>query len=300
MVMRAADGQYYAFASQVETDSGFINIQVARSRDMVEWEQLRDALPLKPRWAEQTQEFRAPHVVELDGVSLLYYSAKPDPGTVNAFRGETCMNVAAAEGSLEGPYMDQGFPLHCVAGSVNMSPMAFDDPRTGRRLLYWNSGSRYTARELSATPGRFDPRSNPVDLVVPQSSPAGTASRVVLDGIWVTYREPYYYLLYSRRECCSATAQNSIMVARSGSATGPFEGRTQGTVSSEVTLLAPAALGGIGRISVVRDAGGQEWLVYDVVKSLGSDSTKGAVNPSKVLQMDRLVYREGWPQIDPD
>ena len=45
-----------------------LNIQVARSADLVGWTRLGDALPAKPAWASQTQDFWAPHVAEHDGV----------------------------------------------------------------------------------------------------------------------------------------------------------------------------------------------------------------------------------------
>jgi arabinan endo-1,5-alpha-L-arabinosidase len=297
MVVRGRDGKYYAFASQTKTDTGFINIQVARSPDLKAWEELRDALPLKPEWADQTQGLRSPHVVELDGVALMYYSAKPNPGTVNTARGGTCMNVAFAEGALEGPYMDQGFPLHCVPGAVNMSPMAFDDPVTGKLWLYWSSGSRFIARELRSTRVQFDPGADAIDLVVPPTART-TPDSSFLVGIWVTYRQPYYYLFYSRRDCCSPSAENSILVARSRSATGPFEGRGAGG-ASEVVLVAPrGAWSRVGQISIVRELDGQDWLVYDVVDLRGPQPVvSGVVNRARTIVNDLLVYLDGWPGV---
>jgi hypothetical protein len=77
-VIRASDGTYYAYATQGERDGTSINIQVARSRDLVAWERIGDALPVKPSWASRTQDFWAPHVSEHGGTFYLYYSAKPD------------------------------------------------------------------------------------------------------------------------------------------------------------------------------------------------------------------------------
>ena len=295
MVMRAKDGRYYVFASQMKTDTGFVNIQVARSLDLTEWEQLRDALPLKPEWAEQTQEFRSPHVMELDGVALMYYSAKPNPGSVNAVRGGTCLNVAFAEGSAEGPYMDTGFPLHCVAGSVNMSPMAFDDPITGKPLLYWSTGSRFTAAELKPSRVQFDRARDSVDLVMPEGSTTGTR----VEGIWVTYSSPYYYLFYSRRHCCSVSAPSSLLVVRSRDAMGPFEGRAGANGSPEAVLVSPrAARSGAGQVSIVRDEDGQDWLVYDVSDTLVSPPGQTRpVDRARTIVSELLQYHDGWPQV---
>ena len=52
-VILAPDGYYYAYATQTLRDGEWINIQVARSADLVHWEHLGDALPEKPSWAQR-------------------------------------------------------------------------------------------------------------------------------------------------------------------------------------------------------------------------------------------------------
>ncbi len=47
-VLRAPDGYFYAYATQTERDGRMVNIQVARSSDLVSWTYLGDALPAKP------------------------------------------------------------------------------------------------------------------------------------------------------------------------------------------------------------------------------------------------------------
>src|ERR1044071_7597317 len=47
-VILAPDGYYYAYATQTLRDDRWINIQVARSSDLIHWEQLGDALTQKP------------------------------------------------------------------------------------------------------------------------------------------------------------------------------------------------------------------------------------------------------------
>ena len=42
-VIRASDGLYYAYATQTDEGGRWINIQVARSRDLVSWERMADA-----------------------------------------------------------------------------------------------------------------------------------------------------------------------------------------------------------------------------------------------------------------
>src|SRR4051794_668866 len=71
-VILAPDGFYYAYATQTLRDDVWINIQVARSRDLVHWEHLGDALPQKPDWAKTTQDFWAPSVI-FDGSTYFMY-----------------------------------------------------------------------------------------------------------------------------------------------------------------------------------------------------------------------------------
>ena len=69
-VLPAPDGFHYAYATQTLRDGKWINIQVARSRDLVHWQHLGDALPGKPGWASDTQDFWAPYVLR-DGERYL-------------------------------------------------------------------------------------------------------------------------------------------------------------------------------------------------------------------------------------
>src|SRR3954454_20661444 len=50
----APDGCYYAYATQTLREGHWINVQVARSANLVHWEHLGDALPEKPVWAKDT------------------------------------------------------------------------------------------------------------------------------------------------------------------------------------------------------------------------------------------------------
>src|SRR3954470_20922776 len=196
-VLRAPDGYYYAYATQTERDGVRINLQVARSRDLLHWTRLRDALPVKPAWASRTWDFWAPHAVRRDGRYFLYFSAKPDAALADDRKG-LCLAVATAE-RPEGPFTDVGRPLQCGEGFVNIDPMAFDDPSTGKRLLYWGSGFQpIKVQELAPDRMSFAPGSAPKDLV----PAAGKSFPVLVEGAWVIRRKDYYYLFYSGDNCC--------------------------------------------------------------------------------------------------
>ncbi len=217
-VIRAGDGFYYAYATQTQRGGRWLNIQVARSADLVHWQHLGDGLPAKPAWASKTQDFWAPDVVRDGPRYIMYYSAKPDSADE---RHGLCLAVATAA-SPAGPFTDMGHPLKCGKEFVNIDPMAFDDPATGKRLLYWGSGFEpLKVQELGPDRLSFAAGTSPKELVWP--APGRSAFPVLIEGSWVIRHGGFYYLFYSGDNCCGVKADYAVMVARSRSATGPFE-----------------------------------------------------------------------------
>jgi arabinan endo-1,5-alpha-L-arabinosidase len=295
-VIRASDGMFYAYATQTEREGRMLNVQVARSADLVRWETLGDALPVKPAWARQTQDFWAPHVAEHDGTFYLYYSAKPDAALSDSTRG-LCLAVATAT-RPEGPFTDRGQPLQCGPGFVNIDPMSFDDPATGKRLLYWGSGFEpIKVQELAADRVSFAAGSRPIDLV--HVEPDSVGYQRLVEGAWVIQRDGWYYLFYSGDNCCGPRARYAALVARSRSATGPFETLAQATGARTSAILeADGHWYAPGHNSVITDAAGDDWIVYHAVdvrrpRSRGTDD----VNTRRVMLIDRLEYVGGWPRV---
>lgn len=292
-VIRASDGSYYAYGTNTEEDGRTLNIQVARSSDLVEWEHLGDALPAKPAWASTTQSFWAPHVSEHDGVFYMYYSAEPDPGKTGL-----CLAVATAN-SPAGPFVDAGKPLLCGEGFVNIDPMSFDDPKTGRRLLYWGSGFEpIKVQELAPDRVSFAPGSAPVDLVFPKPGPS---YQRLVEGAWVVYRGGTYYLFYSGDNCCGDEAHYAVMVARAKSATGPFEtlGDALGRAESPI-LVERGSWAAPGHNSIVTDADGQDWMVYHAMhpRKARAGTAGEKRDERRVMLVDRVTYRGGWPSVE--
>jgi arabinan endo-1,5-alpha-L-arabinosidase len=181
-VMRASDGYFYAYATNTEVDGKLHHIQIARSSDLLNWERLPDAMPQKPVWADKTEpKFWAPHVSEFGGKFYLYYSA--DPNTQEGL----CLAVAVAD-KPQGPFVDVGKPLKCGTSFINIDPMAFDDPKTGKRLLYWGSGFEpIKVQELAPNRTEFAAGSEPVDLVFPIKDENPENYQRLIEGAWVTY-----------------------------------------------------------------------------------------------------------------
>ena len=294
-VLTAGDGSYYAYATQ----SGGRNIQVARSTDLVEWRLIGDALPVKPGWASKTQDFWAPHVARHGSTYYLYYSAKPDAALEDQSKG-LCLAVATAT-RPEGPFTDIGKPLQCGPGFVNIDPMSFDDPATGKRLLYWGSGfGPIKVQELAADRVSFAPGSSPVDLIATVKSEDPAEYQRLVEGAWVTMRSGYYYLFYSGDNCCGPKAHYAVMIARSRSATGPFETLASNKGGGNSVILerthkwvAP------GHNSIIEDGNGDLWMLYHAVDSARPRAREtDEVNTRRVMLIDRIRWKDGWPTVD--
>lgn len=291
-VIRAGDGSYYVYATQ--GGDPIRNIQVARSGDLVNWQVAGDAMPVKPSWASRTQDFWAPDVHHVDGRYYLYYSAKPDAALTDQSRG-LCLAVATAD-RPEGPFVDKGEPLQCGEGFVNIDPFAFDDPATGKKLLYWGSGfGPIKVQELAEDRISFAPGSKPIDLVSVIKTEDAAEYRRLVEGAWVILRNGWYYLFFSGDNCCGAKAHYATMVARSRSATGPFEVRPRPlylVVEANERWNAP------GHNSVIKDAAGTDWFFYHAVdRQKPRSKPTDDVNTRRVMLMDRLVWRDGWPEV---
>ena len=296
VVLKALDGFYYAYATQTEIGGKWVNIQLARSPDLVNWQHLGDALPAKPVWASKTQDFWAPHVARHGDTYYMYYSAKPD--TADERHG-LCLGVATAGGPL-GPFVDIGKPLQCGEGFVNIDPMSFDDPATGKRLLYWGSGFQaIKVQELGPDRLSFAPGSKPVDLVPIIKDDPNQYERLV-EGAWVIRRDGWYYLFYSGDNCCGKDAHYAVLVARSRSATGPFEKFSSATGAATSAILEKRGLWfAPGHNSTITDAAGRDWIVYHAV-DLRRARTKPTddLNTRRILLIDPIEWRDGWPRIE--
>jgi arabinan endo-1,5-alpha-L-arabinosidase len=295
-VLQAPDGWFYAYATQSDARGTMLNIQVARSRNLVHWEHLGDALPRKPKWGTRKQVFWAPHVIfdrELKRY-FMYYSAEPDDA-----EGK-CLAVATSDVPV-GPFVDAGKPMLCGDGFEHIDPMAFDDPKTGKHLLYWGSDSKpIKVQELAPDRLRFKPGSQRKDLIFPDMK---SEYRLLIEGAWVIYRDGTYYLFFSGDRCCGPHARYAVMVARASDALGPFElfegkdAPSNGAIlRNNGFWLAP------GHNSIVRDAEGTDWILYHAIDAARAhfEDVPQRRGSQRVMLLDRIVYENGWPRIAGD
>ena len=293
-VIYAPDGFYYAYATQTLRDGQWINIQVARSADLVHWHHLGDALPEKPAWASTTQDYWAPSVIFDGSTYFMYYSATPD-----AHREGPDHALAVATSSTPGgPFVDMGQPFLLGDGFEFIDPMAYDDPATGKRLLYWGSGFQpIKVQELAEDRVSFEPESAPVDLVWP--NPVKGAFPRLVEASWLLRHEDFYYLFYSGDNCCGPDAEYGVMVSRSRSATGPFETLEQAKgVPHSLMLFKSERWLAPGHNSIAIDKAGQVWIVYHAIDvNRPRQRQEDEVNSRRILLIDRIEWKDGWPHV---
>ena len=293
-VILADDGYYYAYGTQTLRSGHWINVQVARSPDLVHWEQLGDALPEKPDWARETQDFWAPSVIFDGSTYFMYYSATPD--FCHRHERGHALAVATAK-SPAGPFTDMGMPLLLGAGFEYIDPMASDDPVTGKHLLYWGSGFQpIKVQELSADRMSFAAGSSPTDLIWPNGE-SGTFPRLV-EASWVHRHDGFYYLFYSGDNCCGAKA-NYAMVARSESATGPFQTLEEAKgVPHSLMLFKSERWLAPGHNCIIEDKAGDAWIVYHAIDVNRPRQTQDdEINSRRILLIDRIQWKDGWPHV---
>ena len=294
-VLRADEGHYYAYATQSLRDGRWINIQVARSADLVRWDHLGDALPEKPSWARETQDFWAPYVLYDGERYLMYYSATHD-ACHEPERGH-CLAVATS-GSPAGPFVDMGMPLLLGVGFEYIDPMVLMDPESGKCFLYWGSGFLpIKVQELGPDHMSFAPGSQPIDLVRP--NPVKGAFPRLVEAAWVIRHDDFYYLFYSGDNCCGPDAEYGVMVARSTSATGPFETLEEARgVPHSLMLYKSERWLAPGHNCIVEDKAGQTWIVYHAIDvNKPRQTQEDEINSRRILLIDRIQWRDGWPFV---
>ncbi|HEX8214466.1 MAG TPA: family 43 glycosylhydrolase, partial [Allosphingosinicella sp.] len=112
----------------------------------------------------------------------------------------------------------------------------------------------------------------------------------------------YYYLFYSGDNCCGPKAHYATLVARSRSATGPFETLAAATdAGSSVILERRGTWLAPGHNAIVRDVRGRDWILYHAVDTRRPRSKpEGEINTRRVMLLDPIVWRGGWPRVEGD
>lgn len=286
-VLKAPDGYYYVYGTNSEIEGNVVNIQVARSPDLMVWEHVGDALPDQTLWADK--HFWAPHVFfdEETKTYFMYFS-----GESNEVANSKCLGVATSNSPV-GPFIDKGEPLICGKSFEHIDPMAFDDPESGKRLLYWGSAHLpLYVQELSDDRLGFRKGSSPLKVldINPDKNDPNNYEKLI-EGPWITKEGEFYYLFYSGDNCCGNSAHYAVGVSRSKNAMGPFtkmgEERGDGVntiLTENQKWLAP------GHNSIIKDEDGQYWILYHAIE-------REKPNEGRKMLIDRVEFKDGWPVI---
>jgi len=125
---------YYAYAT---TNGSTTNIRVIRSKDLVNWENVGDALPALPEWSVLNSGYTwAPGVVQVEDQFLMYYVARDED------IDRQCIGVAVSDDPA-GPFVDpndEAFVCQTnLGGSIDAYP--FQDEGGKLYLLWKNDGN---------------------------------------------------------------------------------------------------------------------------------------------------------------
>lgn len=296
-VIQAPDGWFYAYATRTwHKEKKMIHLQVAKSSDLVHWKYLKDGMPEVPDWADSTHQFWAPDI-HYDKKSKTYYLyfASAHNGT-----SRHCIGVATSK-SPTGPFKDIGHPLVCGRGYTHIDPMEFTDPGSGKKYILW--GSDHAPIQIQELAGwtELARDSRPHNLLIPTMKKSNYDN--MLEGPWLIHYNGYYYLFASGDNCCGVNAHYAVMVARAENIFGPYEkfkgvdGSGNGVIlEGNDHWLAP------GHNAVITtDHGRQYWMLYHAInpdkKFQSSKSPIGMTFDRRVLLLDRIVFKDGWPRI---
>ncbi|WP_084474122.1 glycoside hydrolase family 43 protein [Deinococcus pimensis] len=273
------DGTYYAYATNTPEQ----HLPLRRSRDLVTWEDLPDAMGPLPRWARAGLTW-APDVMAVPGGFVLYY-------TVRHRRSGQQVIGAAFSTSPEGPFVDASrAPLitqHDLGGAIDAHAFIDTD---GQRYLYWkNDGNSRGLRTWlwvqKLSEDGLTLLGRPRKLIRNDR----TWERHLIEAPFVVAREGRYHLFYSAAHYDDATY--CVGHAVSHSPLGPFVKDARGPL-----LATHGHVAGPGGQGVITDACGATWMYYHAwTAGQAGYATGGA----RSLRIDPLHWVDGQPVIAP-
>jgi arabinan endo-1,5-alpha-L-arabinosidase len=302
-VIRGKDGWWYAYGTSDPLREGEGTPHVlptARSRDLVDWQFVGDAMPTKPAWAdaERNASLWAPDIRYVDGEYRLYYVVTET--TVTDEPNDNAIGMATAP-TPTGPWTDSGAPVvgprRGGAGEPGNFLWTFDPTAVtdsdGSQWLYY--GSYYGG--IWVTRLSDDGRTT-------VGQPTMVAIDNKFEGAYAVHRGGWWYLFASTANCCAGpTTGYSVQVGRSRAITGPYVDAQGVPLNTSRAGGTPTLVQngnrwvGAGHNAVATDGRGQDWIVYHAIDRGDPylDGTDG-INERPML-MDRLDWVGGWPVV---
>ena len=275
---------YWAYA----TGSNGENFQVLRSRDLVHWKTMKDAMPITARWA--SGDTWAPEVIKIKNRYVMYYAAHWFAG------GRQCIGRAVSK-SPGGPFRDTSKkPFLCeVAAGGSIDPDPFRD-RNGKLYLLWKTDWR-TDWVGPPVCCKKDTHIWAQALSKDGSKLVGKkASLEVDDAKWesILVEAPTmrrhgsaYYLFYSGNRFNTSDYATGYAVCKGPM--GPCEDNSDNPI-----LKTRCQAAGPGHQAIITDAKGQDWIVYHAWKpsAIGDDAV------GRVLWIDKLNWENNKPVVE--
>lgn len=280
-LVETKEGYYYAYSTQAnwkkENFGGEYTIPIIKSKNLVDWEVVGDALLKKPDWKSEGGIW-APDATFYKNQYFLYYSfstwGDPNPG----------IGVATSN-TPQGPFTDHGKLFLSKEIGVENSIDPFFIENDGKPYLVWGSFHGIYGVELSND--GLHVNGNKFQI-------AGNA----YEGSFIYKKGNYYYYFGSRGTCCEGPKSTyRVEVARSSSFKGPYLDKDgKSLLENGGTLLLeknPEPEGFIGpghNGDLVTDKAGYTWMIYHAFDK--KEPTR------RVMLLDKVDWRENWPVIE--
>jgi beta-xylosidase len=241
------DDTYYAYSTTVSPR----NIRVITSKDLVNWEDLGDALPALPKWAMLNSGFTwAPGVIQIEDKFVMYYVARDKE------LDKQCIGVGVSD-VPEGPFTDPNEEAFIcqgdLGGSIDAYPYRNDD---GKLYVFWKNDGNCCGLEVALWVQELSPDGltlvgEPIKLIV-RDQPW---ERPLIENPAMVKNNDTYYLFYSGNWWESH--EYAVGYAVCETVTGPCE-----KPLDEPWFAFKAPVMGPGGESFFTDKEGNLWMAY--------------------------------------
>lgn len=274
------DDTYFAYGT---TNGSSVNIRVMSSPDLIEWENLGDALPALPKWAMLNSGYTwAPGVVQIEDQFLMYYVAR-DQDT-----DRQCIGVAVSDDPA-GPFVDPNEDAFIcqgdLGGSIDAYPFQDDD---GKLYLFWKNDGNCCGLEVALWVQELSPDGltlvgEPVKLIT-RDQPW---ERPLIENPAMVEHNDQYYLFYSANWWESH--EYAIGYAVCETVTGPCEKPLSGPwLDYEAPVMGP------GGQAFFTDEEGDLWMVYHA----WTGAAVGYPAGERSLHIDQVTFEGDKPVTD--
>lgn len=294
-VIKAQDGNFYVYASEVTFDGYERFIGIYKSPDMVHWTYTgKNAFPTwdsRPKWETKGQLW-SPEVNYINGKYVMYYSMSTWGGV------QTCGIGVAVADSPEGPFIDKGVLIRSnEIGVINSVDGTYLDDGDKKYLIWgsYGAGAGLWCVELTED-GLNLKNANGSDKT------RLTGAYGVFEGTSIHKRGKYYYLFTSRGSCCAGLSSTyTTVVGRSENVRGPYTnkaGQSMLNDAYENVIVGNNVFNGVGGpTKILQDKTGEDWIFYH-----GFDKNNPASEywgwGYRFLFLDKIVWIDDWPTVE--